>query len=167
MSYHVISAAKAVQSVTGKERALLIVMATYCLSTNTLWPSQETLASDTGECDRTIRRRLKGLERKGLIRREKRYSHGSRTSDLIVLTFVPENATSVVDPVSYRTKRAFKADKTCAHTGQTIRVIEDRNINNTREEARAHEERAPLTLDEKRRLADEVRAAAGLKRKWS
>ena len=50
------------------------------------WPGQETLASQLGVTDRSVRKWLKWLEDEGFIRREHRQrTDGSRTSDHIYL----------------------------------------------------------------------------------
>lgn len=68
------------------EKALLLILASYSNKYGVSWPSQRTLALRSSLAERSVRRILVQMERKGVIRRvERRRPGGSRQSDLILL----------------------------------------------------------------------------------
>lgn len=63
-------------------KATLLVLANYSDERLSCYPGQETIADETEQSVRTVRRQLERLEALGLIKREKRYDdRGKRTSD--------------------------------------------------------------------------------------
>jgi DNA-binding transcriptional MocR family regulator len=68
------------------EKVLLLVLANYANEFGVSWPSQKTLADQTALGERTVRRVLADMERRGVIRRIiRRRGDGSRQSDMILL----------------------------------------------------------------------------------
>ena len=68
------------------EKVLLLVLANYANEFGVSWPSQKTLADQTALGERTVRRVLADMERRGVIRRiVRRCGNGSRQSDMILL----------------------------------------------------------------------------------
>jgi hypothetical protein len=68
------------------EKVLLLVLANYANEFGVSWPSQKTLADQTALGERTVRRVLADMERRGVIRRiVRRRGNGSRQSDMILL----------------------------------------------------------------------------------
>ena len=68
------------------EKVLLLVLANYANEFGVSWPSQKTLADQTALGERTVRRVLADMERRGVIRRIVcRRGNGSRQSDMILL----------------------------------------------------------------------------------
>jgi hypothetical protein len=68
------------------EKVLLFVLANYANEFGVSWPSQKTLADQTALGERTVRRVLADMERRGVIRRiVRRRGNGSRQSDMILL----------------------------------------------------------------------------------
>jgi len=68
------------------EKVLLLVLANYANKFGVSWPSQKTLADQTALGERTVRRVLADMERRGVIRRiVRRRGNGSRQSDMILL----------------------------------------------------------------------------------
>ena len=68
------------------EKVLLLVLANYANEFGVSWPSQKTLADQTALGERTVRRVLADMERRGVIRRIiRRRGNGSRQSDMILL----------------------------------------------------------------------------------
>jgi hypothetical protein len=68
------------------EKVLLLVLANYANEFGASWPSQKTLADQTALGERTVRRVLADMERRGVIRRiVRRRGNGSRQSDMILL----------------------------------------------------------------------------------
>jgi hypothetical protein len=68
------------------EKVLLLVLANYANEFGVSWPSQKTLADQTALGERTVRRVLAAMERRGVIRRiVRRRGNGSRQSDMILL----------------------------------------------------------------------------------
>ena len=69
------------------EKVLLLVLANYANEFCVSWPSQKTLADQTALGERTVRRVLADMERRGVIRRiVRRRGNGSRQSDMILLS---------------------------------------------------------------------------------
>ncbi len=69
------------------EKVLLLVLANYANEFGVSWPSQKTLADQTALGERTVRRVLADMERRGVIRRiVRRRGNGSRQSDMILLS---------------------------------------------------------------------------------
>jgi Helix-turn-helix domain len=69
------------------EKVLLLVLANYANEFGVSWPSQKTLADETALGERTVRRVLADMERRGVIRRiVRRRDNGSRQSDQILLS---------------------------------------------------------------------------------
>lgn len=67
-------------------RAVLRVLADYADDKGRSFPSQVTLATDTGLSERTVRTALSQLEAAGWIVRERRYRPGGcRSSDLVTI----------------------------------------------------------------------------------
>lgn len=67
-------------------KATLLVLANYADENFSGYPSQATIARETEQSERTVRRQLARLEELGLIKREKRGGHGSgRMSDRFYL----------------------------------------------------------------------------------
>lgn len=81
------------------EKFLLLMLANYAGQDGTLFHSQARMAVDTSMTDRSIRTHLATLEARGLLRRTARYNRGSRTSDLIALTFIPEAVSAMAPPI--------------------------------------------------------------------
>ena len=68
------------------EKVILLVLANYANEYGISWPSQKTLADQTALGERTVRRVLADMERRGVIRRiVRRRGNGSRQSDMILL----------------------------------------------------------------------------------
>ena len=68
------------------EKVILLVLANYANEFGVSWPSQKTLADQTALGERTVRRVLADMERRGVIRRiVRRRGNGSRQSDMILL----------------------------------------------------------------------------------
>jgi len=69
------------------EKALMFSLCSYLDENNQCFPSQSTLASDSGLGERTVRRYLRVWERSGMIDRRSRArtERRGRTSDLITL----------------------------------------------------------------------------------
>lgn len=68
------------------EKVLLLVLANYANEFGVSWPSQKTLADQTVLSERTVRRVLADMERRGVILRiVRRRGNGSRQSDMILL----------------------------------------------------------------------------------
>ena len=69
------------------EKVILLVLANYANEFGVSWPSQKTLADQTALGERTVRRVLADMERRGVIRRiVRRRGNGSRQSDMILLS---------------------------------------------------------------------------------
>ncbi|HEU5032714.1 MAG TPA: helix-turn-helix domain-containing protein [Spirillospora sp.] len=67
-------------------KAVLLVLANYADEEFSCYPAQATIAEETEQSVRTVRRQLARLEELGLIRREHRYDgRGKRTSDRFYL----------------------------------------------------------------------------------
>lgn len=81
------------------EKFLLMMLANYAGPDATLFHSQATMAKDTAMGERTVRVHLATLEARGLIIRTPRYSRGSRTSDIIKLTFIPAIPAAMAPPI--------------------------------------------------------------------
>lgn len=62
-------------------KAVLLTLANYADEAFSCYPEQQTLADETEQSVRQVRRQVQYLEVLGLIRREKRYRDGKRTSD--------------------------------------------------------------------------------------
>jgi len=68
------------------EKVLLLVLANYANEFGVSWPSQKTLVDQTALGERTVRRVLADMERRGVIRRiVRRRGNGSRQSDMILV----------------------------------------------------------------------------------
>lgn len=92
MSFQAVEAARTLRGVSPTDKLMLLVLGSYAGMDNGLWPSQRLLSEDTGLSDRAVRSALTRLEAGGFITREKRYVHGSRTTDWITLIFIPAPA---------------------------------------------------------------------------
>jgi pyocin large subunit-like protein len=63
-------------------KAVLLLLANYADENYSCYPSQQRIADETEQSERTVRRQVDLLTEAGLIRREARYNHkGKRTSD--------------------------------------------------------------------------------------
>lgn len=88
MSVQALSSAFAARGLTPSEKLVLLALANYADANQRCFPSHATIATDTGLSDRTILTVLKSLEDAGLLtRQQRRRDDGSRSSDLITLTF--------------------------------------------------------------------------------
>lgn len=87
MSVQAITLAYAIKGLRSSEKFLLVTLANYADQDMKCWPSQGTLAADTGISRRHMVTLFAALEAKGLIRREvrARRKDGSRISDMIHL----------------------------------------------------------------------------------
>jgi Helix-turn-helix domain len=86
VSFRAVIAAIELRGISATEKLVLILAAQYADEQGKCWPSQATLAAETGLTDRSIRRLLEGLEEKGLIARKQRFSSdGRRLSDIMAL----------------------------------------------------------------------------------
>ena len=83
--------AHAVPILRSSEKMLLLVLARHSDAHGCSWCSQKTLATESGCCDRTVRKLLKSFEHRGLIRRVGRLGqHGAQLTDVVVLIGWPE-----------------------------------------------------------------------------
>jgi DNA-binding MarR family transcriptional regulator len=88
MSVQALSSAFAARGLSPSEKLVLLALANYADASQRCFPSHATIAADTGLSDRTILTVLKSLEDGGLLtRQQRRREDGSRSSDLITLTF--------------------------------------------------------------------------------
>lgn len=88
MSVQALSGAFALRGVSPTEKLVALALANYADPHGRCWPSHSCMAADTGLSERTILTALKGLEAYGLLsRQERRRTDGSRSSDLITLSF--------------------------------------------------------------------------------
>ena len=80
-------------------KALLLALADAANAKGECWPSQSVLAARL-ECSLdTIQRAMKALQAKGLIRRAHRHGErGHRTTDLVVLAWAADCASSIASP---------------------------------------------------------------------
>ena len=83
---------------------VLVALANYGDQQGYCYPSQEMLAKDTGQSDRSVRSHLIYLEERGLIRRERRSNrHGHRMPDaywLVWATALPEESSTSLPETS-------------------------------------------------------------------
>jgi len=97
MSIHVISAVLNCRDpeLTSSRRMVLVVLANYASEHGHSWPSQKTIADESGAGERSIRDHLKWLEDVGFVTRQtERLGHGkgSRTTYYISLQKLRETA---------------------------------------------------------------------------
>jgi len=97
MSGLAVGAVIALEDVSSTEKLVLFVLANYCDQHGCCFPSQDTIAKGTALTDRCVRGALLSLTRKGLLTRQARYHGTGRTSDRIVLTFIPELASATIE----------------------------------------------------------------------
>jgi DNA-binding transcriptional ArsR family regulator len=109
VSFHAVVAALDIAKLDPGAKFLLVVLGSYANTDNTLWPSQDRLASDTCMSPRTIRTHLTTLEERLLIKREHRRVGNRQTSDLITLLFVPAKSA---------TTSGFEAAKSASSGGK-------------------------------------------------
>jgi hypothetical protein len=89
MSIEAINAALKLTDVTSTEKLVLIVLANYANEDNQSWMSQRKMQELTCLKERSVRNALAALEDRQLIAREERKRpNGSKTTDLITLSFV-------------------------------------------------------------------------------
>ena len=159
MSIQAITAAFALEGVGPSEKLLLLALANYADENGRSYPSQKRLASDTGLSDRTIRRLLAEMADAGLLTRtERTRSDGSRSSDIITLTF-PTQMSGGADTMSggVRTQCPGGADMVSALTTfepSSNQVRSEDLPQKTRASKRCHAEWVPK-VETIQRLADE------------
>lgn len=85
MSHEAVTLVKSRSFGSVSAKAVALVLADYCDAEWSCYVGQERLAWEAEVGERSARRILQQLERKGLIVRRARYRDGHRTSDLIVL----------------------------------------------------------------------------------
>lgn len=82
-------------------KSVLIALANYADEDGFAWPSQETLARNTGLSERTIRRYILRLEELGYLKRQRRQKGMRRLSDGYTLNMEPDTvSTSEPDSVT-------------------------------------------------------------------
>ena len=91
-------------------KCLLLAIANYADEEGRCWPSQSQLAKDCECSERTIGRIISDMEKRGILKRERRHrGNGSRTSDIIHLnltdnlspdTMSPDTVSSLTDTMS-------------------------------------------------------------------
>jgi hypothetical protein len=90
---------------TAPEKALMLVLCSYLDENNSCWPSQETLAGDSGMSDRNVRRMFVRWESEGIIERIPRWRTDGRgrTTDRIVVkvgkTLLPDRLSALKSDV--------------------------------------------------------------------
>lgn len=99
---------------SGVTKSLLLALADYANKAGECWPSQATLAAQTGYSKRSIEYALKALEDCGLISRKKRGSNknkGGRSSDLVTLAIGASQSSELplIEGSIYRKKSAVKS----------------------------------------------------------
>src|SRR5262245_44240461 len=91
------------QKITSTEKLVLLELCDHVNDKHNhdaCWPDQDTIASRTGFTPRTVHSALKSLEKRGLIKRQRRMIGGQRTSDWItVLIDGPKGASLSSDPI--------------------------------------------------------------------
>ncbi|MHA6687027.1 helix-turn-helix domain-containing protein [Mesorhizobium sp. A556] len=87
MSVHAMAWAKKQKTGSATRKLVLLTIADYANDDGVAWPSQQTIAAESELTDRSIRRALAELEKRDLLRREKRPSlpSGQLQSDKIHL----------------------------------------------------------------------------------
>lgn len=86
---------------TAPEKALMLVLCSYLDENNSCWPSQETLANDSGMSDRNVRRMFVRWEAEGIVERIPRWRTDGRgrTTDRIVVkvgkTLLPDRLSAL------------------------------------------------------------------------
>ena len=86
MTFNYYRLARKVRGLTAPAKAVFLALACYADPKGRCFPSQRTLAADSGLCERTVRTALSQLEGLGWIVRERRNrADGSRSSDLITI----------------------------------------------------------------------------------
>lgn len=75
----------ALRNVSPTEKLVLMILASYAhADTLEAWPSQATIAADSGLSERAVRKALSELQKRGVICREaRRRRNGSRSSDIV------------------------------------------------------------------------------------
>jgi DNA-binding transcriptional MocR family regulator len=116
VSFQAVTAALALRGMDVEEKFLLVAIASYADTDHTCFPAQSTLAEDTGMSTRTILRRMKNLEARGLLKRSPRYAGGHRKTDLLTLLFIPARQSVKAPPIG---------DRQSVHTRQNPRFIGD------------------------------------------
>ncbi len=74
------------ENFTGYEKLVLIMLKKYKMTHDTCWPSQKTLALKCGWSVSTIKKAIAGLERKGMIIKEKNLRRRSNTYRILDLS---------------------------------------------------------------------------------
>lgn len=98
MSFQAQTAVAAIRGLKPLDKLLLLTLANYAGADGSCFPSQTTLAADTGMSERAVRGHLADLEAQGMIQRTaRRREDGSRTADLILLCLDKRHAVPV-DP---------------------------------------------------------------------
>ena len=70
------------------ERYHALEIADYADKQGKAFPSAERLAADTRVCERTVQYKLAAMEKRGILRREKRRRNGKQTSNFIYLAMM-------------------------------------------------------------------------------
>ena len=102
MSVHAINWALCSRTGKATSKCLLVTLANYADENGVCWPSQARLAHETEMSVDSVQRRLRELERDGLIVRQRRNGKGGqRTSDLYELQMEkPEPQRAALDGLS-------------------------------------------------------------------
>ena len=116
MSWKASAWAKTVKAGNPAAKAVLLCLADYADENHTCWPAQETLADESEQSVRSVRRHLEHMESDGLLRRVPRYDkRGYRTSDRYVLAvdghFPPTGTSDRQENRPVRT-RTYRTDET-------------------------------------------------------
>lgn len=153
MSVQAISAALALQGVTPSEKLLLIVLANYADERMECWPSQATLAGNTGLTDRGIRKLLVALVAKGLVKKVGRHGTSGQTSDLITLLLSPPEPRSATRPRGSATPRNHVPPPP-EHSSYEPTI--EPSVEPSRARALATRDRAALAPEERKRVGLEM-----------
>ena len=95
MSWAASAWAKQVRTGNVTAKAVLMALADYADENHQCFPGQVRLAWEVEVSERTVRDTLKYLEAQGLIKRDRRYVGGTRTSDLYTLAVGSEPLSEV------------------------------------------------------------------------
>lgn len=138
------------------EKYVLLMLANYAGPDHTLFHSQATLAKDTALSPRAVRLYLAALEARGLIDRTPRYSRGSRSSDLIRLTFIPAPVAAMapVIPADHAFHSGTKGRFIAAPRAEE--PITEPVSNPSRARALAPRDRAAPSPEERKKVGEEM-----------
>ena len=138
--------AHAVPVLRSSEKMLLLVLARRSDEHGCSWCSQKTLATESGCCDRTVRKLLKMFEHRGLVRRVGRMGqHGAQLTDVVIIMgwperkLIPEGGHPKLGPVlreTRETRRQWTVNRTQARAqfpaGPEAAADQNKdNLNNT------------------------------------